>query len=59
MKYIITFVCLFSCFLLSNTDDTQTFTYRPMSQRTINFGDDVCYYTDTSNEFNFAYVKPC
>lgn len=56
MKYIITFVCLFSCFLLSNT---QTYTLRPMAQRTINFGDDVCYYTDKSNEFNFTYVKPC
>ena len=61
MKYIITFVCLFSCFLLSNTADTDDTipTYRPMSQRTINFGDDVCYYEETSNELYLAYVKPC
>lgn len=58
MKYIITFVCLFSCFLLSNTQ-TYTYTYRPMTQRTINFGDDVCYYKDISNDSYFTYVKPC
>ena len=58
MKYIITFVCLFSCFLLSNTQ-TYAYTYRPMAQRTINFGDDVCYYKDISNDSYFTYVKPC
>ena len=58
MKYIIAFVCLFSCFLLSNTA-TIYYTYRPMTQKTINFGDDVCYYKDISNDSGFAYVKPC
>ena len=58
MKYIIAFVCLFSCFLLSNTA-TNYYTYRPMTQKTINFGDDVCYYKDISNDSGFAYVKPC
>ena len=30
-----------------------------MTQRTINFADDVCYYEDKSNDSHFAYVKPC
>jgi hypothetical protein len=30
-----------------------------MTQKTINFGDDVCYYKDISNDSGFAYVKPC
>lgn len=51
MKYIIIFVSLFSSCLLV--------TYRPMSMRTINFGDDVCYYKDISHDSNLIYVKPC
>ena len=60
MKYIITFACLFSCFLLSNTQTTYDYSYyKPMKQRTINFGDDVCHYKDISNDSYFTYVKPC
>ena len=33
--------------------------YRPMSKRSIDFGDDVCYYEDISNNFKLKYVKGC
>ena len=33
--------------------------YRPMSKRSIDFGDDVCYYEDISNDFKLMYVKGC
>ena len=33
--------------------------YRPMSKRSIDFGDDVCYYEDISNDFKLKYVKGC
>ena len=58
MKNNLAFISLFLCFLLSNTQ-TYTFTYMPMKKRTINFGDDVCYYKDISNDSHFIYVKPC
>ena len=64
MKYIITLICLCSCILLSNSQtptctSTPDYFYRPMAKRTINFGDDVCFYKDISNDSNYAYVKPC
>ena len=60
MKYIIAFICLFSCFLLITTATANDFNYRPMSKRTVNFGDDVCYYEDLATDFAYyAYVKPC
>lgn len=34
-------------------------TYKPMTQKTFNFGGDVCYYKDVSHNLNFKYVKPC
>ena len=55
MKYIITFVSLFSYILMSKT----YYTYRPMTQRTINLRYDVFYYDDISIDARFAYVKPC
>ena len=33
--------------------------YRPMSKRSIDFGDDICYYEDISNDFKLKYVKGC
>lgn len=52
-KYIIVFVNLFTFCLLS------TITYRPMTKRTKDFGEDVCYYKDVSDSSNLIYVKPC
>ena len=52
-KYIIVFVNLFTFCLLS------TITYRPMTKRTKDFGEDVCYYKDVSDSSNLVYVKPC
>lgn len=54
MKYIFIFVGLFSNCLL----DTKK-TYRPMTMKTINFGGDVCYYQDISDNSKLVYVKPC
>ena len=34
-------------------------TYKPMTQKTFNFGEDICYYQDVSHNLNFKYVKPC
>ena len=34
-------------------------TYKPMTQKTFDFGKDVCYYKDVSHNLNFEYVKPC
>lgn len=33
--------------------------YKPMTQKTFDFGKDVCYYKDVSHNLNFEYVKPC
>lgn len=58
MKYNIDFIHLFLCFLLIVQSTEQIF--RPMSKRTKNFGDDVCYYLDEETDFPYyAYVKPC
>lgn len=62
MKYNIAFICSFSSLLLSIIQIQTTspiYTYKPMKERTMNFGDDVCYYEDISNDSHFAYVKPC
>ena len=60
MKYIIAFIYFFSCFLLTTSSTPPTLYYRPMTKRTVNFGNDVCYYEDTATDFPFyAYVKPC
>lgn len=34
-------------------------TYKPMTQKTFDFGKGVCYYQDISHNLNFEYVKPC
>ena len=44
------FICLFALY---------SSTYKPMTQKTFNFGKDVCYYQDVSHASNFEYVKPC
>ena len=61
MKYIIVFIYFFSCFLLTTSSTPQyDLYYRPMTKRTVNFGNDVCYYEDNAADFPFyAYVKPC
>lgn len=33
--------------------------FRPISEKNLDFVDDVCYYKDYSQENNFIYVKPC
>lgn len=43
-------ICLLSTYLS---------TYRPMTMKSFDFGEDVCYYSDVSHNFNFDYVKPC
>lgn len=34
-------------------------TYKPMTQKTFDFGEGVCYYQDVSHSLDFKYVKPC
>lgn len=55
-KFIIVFVSLFTFCLLSTGNPV---TYRPMTKRTKDFGEDVCYYRDISDSSNIVYVKPC
>jgi hypothetical protein len=55
MKYFLVF-SLFSCFLLSTYYD---YIYKPMKDRDRNFGNDVCFYKNTSTYSYDAYVKPC
>ena len=52
---IIVLINLFSFSLLTVTEVT----YRPMSKKTIDFGEDVCYYEDIADGTGFVYVKPC
>lgn len=54
-KMIIVLINLFSFSLLTVTEVT----YRPMSKKTIDFGEDVCYYEDIADGTGFVYVKPC
>ena len=54
-KMIIVLINLFSFSLLTVTQ----ITYRPMSKKTIDFGEDVCYYEDIADGTGFVYVKPC
>lgn len=44
---ILSLLALYSC------------TYKPMTQKTFDFGKDVCYYQDVSHNLDFEYVKPC
>lgn len=30
-----------------------------MTQKSIDFGEGVCYYKDVSHDYSFEYVKPC
>ena len=54
-KSIFIFLYLFKLSLL-----TETFIYyRPMSKKSIDFGDDVCYYEDISDNSQLKYVKGC
>ena len=50
MNKSLIFICLFALYLS---------TYKPMTDRSINFGKDVCYYRDVSHNSYFEYVKPC
>lgn len=54
-NYIFIFLWLLNCHYSSTT-----FTYyRPMSKKSIDFGDDVCYYEDISDNSKLMYVKGC
>ena len=53
-KYFMTFVILFSSCMVASQ-----ITYRPMTKRNMDFGEDVCYYHDISDSSNIVYVKPC
>ena len=44
------FICLFALY---------SSTYKPMTKKTLNFGEDVCYYQDISHTSYFEFVKPC
>lgn len=57
MKYFLVFN-LFSCFLLATTLSYSSYIYKPMKDRDRNFGDNVCFYKNTST-YSDAYVKPC
>lgn len=48
-KFLV-FICLFALY---------SSTYKPMTQKTFDFGEGVCYYKDVSHNSNFEYVKPC
>ena len=50
-KSILVFIYLFSSSL------SQTYIYKPMTKRTKDFGEEVCFFTDSSE--NIIYVKPC
>ena len=53
-KYFMTFVMLFSFCIAA-----AQITYRPMTKRNMDFGEDVCYYKDIADSSNIVYVKPC
>ena len=54
-KYIIfIFICLSEISLFNSS-----IYYRPMSKSSIDFGQDVCYYQDISDNSNLMYVKGC
>ena len=54
-KYIFIFLCLLK---LSSFASAFLY-YRPMSKKSIDFGEDVCYYEDISDVSNLKYVKGC
>ena len=51
---ILIFLCLFKISLF-----TGFIYYRPMSKKSIDFGEDVCYYEDISDNSKLMYVKGC
>ena len=55
-KYIILiFACLFKVSIFTSGFKY----YRPMSKKSIDFGEDVCYYEDISDNSKLMYVKGC
>ena len=52
---ILIFLCLFKISLFI---DNFVY-YRPMSKKSIDFGEDVCYYEDISDNSKLMYVKGC
>ena len=54
-RYILIFLCLFKLSLFTSSP----LYYRPMSKKSIDFGDDVCYYEDISDSSKLRYVKGC
>lgn len=54
-KYIFILLFLFKFSLFTDT----FIYYRPMSKKSIDFGDDVCYYEDISDNSKLMYVKGC
>ena len=54
-KYILIFLCLFKLSLFAGT----FLYYRPMSKKSIDFGEEVCYYEDISDDSKLKYVKGC
>ena len=54
-KYIFIVLWLLNCHYSSSTITY----YRPMSKKSIDFGDDVCYYEDISDNSKLMYVKGC
>ena len=54
-KYILIFLCLFKLSLFTGT----FLYYRPMSKKSIDFGEEVCYYEDISDDSKLKYVKGC
>lgn len=55
-KYIIIiFICLSEISLFNSAH----IYYRPMSKSSIDFGQDVCYYEDISDNSNLMYVRGC
>lgn len=54
-KYILIFLCLFKLSLFTGT----FLYYSPMSKKSIDFGEEVCYYEDISDDSKLNYVKGC
>lgn len=54
-RFILISLCLFKLSLFTSSP----LYYRPMSKKSIDFGDDVCYYEDISDSSKLRYVKGC
>jgi len=52
---ILIFLCLFKISFFTSG----FIYYRPMSKKSIDFGEDVCYYEDISDNSKLMYVKGC